>query len=64
MRRSDNESDLFLKLGPLLKNRWKPMLETPIRVELAKGKVVLSGKVDLTLGSLGDDFRRKGDRRF
>ena len=41
----------FLETWPPLEKRWKPMLETPIRVELAGGKVVLSGKVDLTLGS-------------
>ena len=35
------------------------MLETPIRVELAKGKVVLSGKVDLTLGSAGGNTAGK-----
>ena len=41
----------FLETWPPLEKRWKPMLEMPIRVELAEGKVTLSGKVDLTLGS-------------
>jgi hypothetical protein len=40
----------FLETWPPLQKRWRPMLETPIRVELAQGRVVLSGKVDLTLG--------------
>ena len=49
----------FLETWPPLEKRWKPMLETPIRVELAKGKVVLSGKVDLTLGSAGGNTAGK-----
>ncbi|HJM28043.1 MAG: PD-(D/E)XK nuclease family protein [Acidimicrobiales bacterium] len=49
----------FLETWPPLEKRWKPMLETPIRVELAEGKVVLSGKVDLTLGSAGGNTAGK-----
>ncbi len=49
----------FLETWPPLEKRWKPMLETPIRVELAHGKVVLSGKVDLTLGSAGGNTAGK-----
>ncbi len=49
----------FLETWPPLEKRWKPMLETPIRVELAQGKVVLSGKVDLTLGSAGGNIAGK-----
>ncbi len=49
----------FLETWPPLEKRWKPMLETPIRVELAHGKVILSGKVDLTLGSAGGNTAGK-----
>ena len=49
----------FLETWPPLEKRWRPMLETPIRVELAEGKVVLSGKVDLTLGSAGGNIAGK-----
>ncbi|MCC5950688.1 MAG: PD-(D/E)XK nuclease family protein [Acidimicrobiia bacterium] len=35
---------------PPLDRRWRPVAESRLRVELANGAVVLSGKVDLTLG--------------
>ena len=33
-----------------LKKEWRPMLEAPIRAEFAEGTIILSGKVDLSLG--------------
>ncbi len=40
----------FMECFPALKPKWRPTTESPIRVELLEGKVVLSGKPDLTLG--------------
>lgn len=42
----------FQECFPPLKAAWRPVTESPARVELAGGAVVLSGKVDLTLGKL------------
>jgi hypothetical protein len=41
----------FLELWPPLQPGWRPQTESPRRAELCGGMVVLSGKVDLTLGS-------------
>jgi hypothetical protein len=41
----------FLECFPPLKPRWTPRPESRQRAELAGGKVVLAGKVDLTLGA-------------
>jgi len=41
----------FLELWPPLQPGWRPQTESPRRAELLGGMVVLSGKVDLTLGS-------------
>lgn len=41
----------FLELWPPLQRSWRPETESRRRVELCEGKVVLSGKVDLTLGT-------------
>ena len=46
----NNRVASFLETWPPLENQWRPMLEAPIRVELAEGKIILSGKVDLSLG--------------
>ena len=40
----------FLETFPPLQPAWRPVCESRIRVELLDGAVVLSGKVDLTLG--------------
>jgi CRISPR/Cas system-associated exonuclease Cas4 (RecB family) len=40
----------FLECFPPLKPKWTPVCESKSRVELLGGRVVLSGKVDLTLG--------------
>jgi hypothetical protein len=41
----------FLELWPPLQPAWRPQAESPRRAELCGGMVVLSGKVDLTLGA-------------
>jgi hypothetical protein len=41
----------FLELWPPLQRAWQPQTEAPRRAELCGGMIVLSGKVDLTLGS-------------
>ncbi len=46
----NNRVASFLETWPPLEKQWRPMLEAPIRVELAEGKIILSGKVDLSLG--------------
>ena len=50
--RSDvnNRVASFLESWPPLKKEWRPMLEAPIRAEFAQGAIILSGKVDLSLG--------------
>jgi hypothetical protein len=40
----------FLECWPPLAKTWRPSTEAPIRQDLHGGKVVLSGKVDLSLG--------------
>lgn len=40
----------FLECWPPLKKQWRPGTEVSIRQELHGGKVVLQGKVDLTIG--------------
>lgn len=41
----------FLDQWPPLKAAWRPTTEARLRTELCKGKVVVSGKVDLALGA-------------
>jgi hypothetical protein len=41
----------FLELWPPLQPGWRPQAESARRAELCGGMVVLSGKVDLTLGA-------------
>ena len=41
----------FLDQWPRLKPSWRPATEARLKAELCKGKVVLSGKVDLALGA-------------
>ena len=40
----------FLECFPPLKSAWKPVAESRMRAELCGGRIVLSGKADLTLG--------------
>ena len=40
----------FLECFPPLKPQWRPTTDSPIRAELHRGLIVLSGKPDLTLG--------------
>ena len=40
----------FLECFPPLKPRWRPATESPLRATLHDGRIVLSGKPDLTLG--------------
>ena len=40
----------FDECWPDLKKQWRPVTESKIRMELFEGKVVLQGKIDLTLG--------------
>jgi RecB family exonuclease len=41
----------FAELWPPLSRHWMPRTETAVRAELCGGKVVLSGRVDLSLGA-------------
>jgi RecB family exonuclease len=49
----------FGEVFPPLKPQWRPVTETKLRAELAKGTVVLSGRVDLTLGRAHGDLAGK-----
>jgi hypothetical protein len=40
----------FLESFPPLQSRWRPVTESRARVEVLDGRVILSGKVDLSLG--------------
>lgn len=44
----------FTECFPRLKAAWRPRTEARMRVELLDGAIVLSGKVDLSLGRPGD----------
>lgn len=44
----------FTECFPRLKAAWRPRTEARMRVELLDGAIVLSGKVDLSLGKPGD----------
>ena len=46
----------FLECWPPLKPAWRPVSESRLRAELCNGKLVLSGRADLTLGT-PDGFR-------
>jgi hypothetical protein len=41
---------LFLECFPRLEPRWRPVAESRLRADLNDDKIVLSGKVDLTVG--------------
>lgn len=40
----------FLETWPQLKPRWRPVTESRVRAEFLGGRIIVSGKVDLTLG--------------
>lgn len=44
----------FTECFPPLKAAWRPRTESKVRTELLDGRVMLSGKVDLTLGRPGE----------
>jgi CRISPR/Cas system-associated exonuclease Cas4 (RecB family) len=49
----------FLECFPPLRKQWTPVTESKVRADLLDGRVVLSGKVDLTLGSARAGESRK-----
>jgi hypothetical protein len=49
----------FQECFPPLEASWRPVTETPVRVELFDGLVRLTGRVDLTLGRAAGDAPRK-----
>ncbi len=50
---------VFQECFPPLEASWRPVTETPVRVELFDGLVRLTGRVDLTLGRAAGDEPRK-----
>ncbi len=40
----------FDECWPTLKKQWRPVTESKVRLELFEGRIVLQGKIDLTLG--------------
>lgn len=40
----------FFECWPPLEPKWRPVAESRVRAELCEGRVILQGKVDLTLG--------------
>jgi hypothetical protein len=40
----------FVECFPPLRRAWRPVTETGLRIELCQGRVVLQGRVDLSLG--------------
>ena len=42
--------NMFLECFPRLEARWRPVAESRLRADLNNDKIVLSGKVDLTVG--------------
>lgn len=45
-----NRVTAFLECWPPLKTNWRPTLEASTKVEVARGRIILAGKVDLALG--------------
>lgn len=41
---------MFLECFPTLESRWRPVTESRLRADLCDDKIVLGGKVDLTVG--------------
>lgn len=42
--------NMFLECFPTLEPRWRPVAESRLRADLCRERIVLSGKVDLTVG--------------
>ncbi len=40
----------FMETFPPIDPRWRPVSESRVRLELAEGRIIFAGKVDLTLG--------------
>jgi hypothetical protein len=52
LRASANDSVAkFVESFPPLERGWKPVTESRTRIELCEGRIILQGRVDLTLGS-------------
>jgi hypothetical protein len=49
VRANDNVA-VFMECFPPLERKWRPVTESRVRAEFRHGKVVLQGKVDLSLG--------------
>lgn len=47
---ANNRVVTFEECWPRLERRWRPATEVPMRAELFDGRIVLSGKPDLTIG--------------
>lgn len=46
----NNRVASFLETWPPLEKRWRPSMESPVRVEVARSRIVLAGRADLTIG--------------
>ena len=55
--------NMFLECFPRLEPRWRPVAESRLRADLNDDRIVLSGKVDLTVGRGGGAARREGAGR-
>lgn len=49
----------FIETFPPLRKQWVPVTETGLRIELAGGRIVLQGRIDLTLGQPRGDTAGK-----
>lgn len=49
----------FIECWPPLDRRWRPATEVPISAELFEGRVVLRGRIDLSLGAAAGDVAGK-----
>ena len=48
--RANARAPKFLECFPPLRKRWRPVTESRVRVELCDGRIVMGGKIDLSLG--------------
>ena len=55
--------NMFLECFPRLEPRWRPVAESRLRADLYDDRIVLSGKVDLTVGPGRGPAGRQGARR-
>jgi hypothetical protein len=49
----------FIETFPPLRKQWVPVTETGLRIELCDGRIVLQGRIDLTLGQPQGTTARK-----